>query len=108
MGKLIKTAVFLTCLLVSNIALAESGNELLSQCNDYSVQKGTFEQGVCLGIVMGVAETSDKICPPKEVTNKQLVLVVEKFLKENPQDLHFPATSLAEYALAMVWPCQIK
>ena len=106
MRKIIGFISLLTCLLLPINIHAESGNDLLGHCNDYSTAKGTFGQGVCAGFVMGVAEVSNKICRPKDVTNKQLVLVVEKYLKDNPQELHYSATSLAEYALSKVWPCQ--
>jgi hypothetical protein len=81
---------------------AFSGNKLLSYCDNYSVSKCSFEQGLCAGIMKGVAEASEKVCAPKNVTIKQLVLVVEQYLKDNPQDLHYSAVYLAEHALSIV------
>ena len=100
-----KILIPLCLLIVSLNAAAFSGNKLLSACDDYSIAKGTFEQGFCLGMVTGVAYVSSKICVPTGVTNKQHVLIVEKWFKDNPQELHIDAYYLTEKALSKAWPC---
>jgi len=105
----LKWALFSTILLISTLhssPVLATGNTLLKDCNDYTVAKGTYGQGYCMGLIIGVSQTSSRICLPKGVTNKQQVLVVEKYLKNTPEELHYSASSLAEYALSMVWPCK--
>ncbi len=104
-----KLALFSTILLINTFyssPVLATGNVLLKDCNDYTVAKGTWKQGYCAGFILGVSQTSSRICLPEGVTNKQQILVVEKYLKNTPKELHHSASSLAEHALSIVWPCK--
>lgn len=100
-----KKAIVLACFLAGSVSVKADGTSFLEDCNNYSVSKGTSGQGYCICVVVGVLSASDKICLPNNVSMKQAVLVVEKFLKDNPQELHYFEGSLAEYALSKTWPC---
>ena len=105
----LKLTLCSTILLISTFhssPVFATGNDLLKNCNDYTVAKGTWGQGYCAGLILGVSQTSSRICIPKGVTNKQKILVVEKYLKNTPEELHHSASSLAEHALSLVWPCK--
>ena len=100
-------AVLLIFLLFTSSSYAlSSGSDLLGYCDNYSQSKASFGQGLCLGMVLGVTSISKKVCPPDNVSNKQLVLVVEKYLSNTPQELHYSTHSLIEYSLEKVWPCK--
>jgi len=40
------------------------------------------------------------ICPPDGVSVNQIASIVMKYLRENPEDLHFSAVSLVAIALS--------
>jgi hypothetical protein len=67
----------------------------------------SFEDGVCYGYVFGVYDVMSEltVCAPAGVTGQQLVNIVRKYLKENPEDLHHKAASIVNFALAPVFPC---
>jgi len=91
-------------------ALAEAlvGNELGELCARYDSFDGE-PASFCLGYVLGVhemaAERSPGYCNLKGVTNNQIVLVVAKYLKDNPAKLHIEATTLVLTALRDAFPC---
>ncbi|UYM17089.1 Rap1a/Tai family immunity protein [Endozoicomonas euniceicola] len=97
--------LFILAALAFTANVSADGTRFLEDCNNYAVSRGTFGQGYCIGVVVGVISASDKICLPENVTFKQAVLIVEKYLKDNPQELHFSEGSLAEYALSKTWAC---
>ncbi len=96
--------------------LAETGNELKTSCADLEVSDGSFNNGVCLGYVVGVVEMHKTVtealhakgmfCMPSGVTQGQSALVVKKYLGAHPELLHFTASSLALAALQEAFPCQ--
>ena len=67
----------------------------------------SFEDGVCYGYVFGVFDSNpgDLICAPNGVTGRQLVDIVRKFFKENPEIRHDEAAVLVTVALAEAFPC---
>lgn len=89
-----------------------SGNELMRQCAEFEKRRGTFEDGLCGGFVTGVADVAAnslvrgyRVCFPKQVVTGQLTLVVIKYLREHPEDLHYGADSLVLTALEGAFPC---
>lgn len=89
------------------------GNELLNHCHDYT-EKSDFGAGFCIGYVTGIAEAlNNKVnssptpfCIPSEVIFKQLVLIVTKYLNDNPAELHKTAISIIQAALRDAFPCK--
>ncbi|MDA7755619.1 Rap1a/Tai family immunity protein [Pseudomonadales bacterium] len=88
----------------SYAAGAVTGNELAGYC-----EKGaaTSQKALCGGYVAGVFDTASGsfICSPKGVTVGQLVSIVTKYFRENPEWLHDNASVLVTAALAEAFPC---
>lgn len=87
-----------------------------SLLNKYCSSVSRYEQGMCLGYVVGVVDsfnttnplkTSKKIiCIPPAVTSGQLVLVIKKSMQEHPETLHLPASAHTLSALTEAFPCE--
>jgi hypothetical protein len=110
--------------LLTNTAYAKAetetrtGNYIIAGCNEFA--KGTWTahncQDVateikgweCLGAVHAVADEAaihHEICVHQEVTNRQLLTVVSKYMGDNPDKLHWPYAALIFNALQTAWPC---
>jgi hypothetical protein len=70
--------------------------------------------GYCTGLVTGLMTKANSpsgvpvgsaICEPSGVTVRQAILVVIKYMNDNPQQLHEPLYKVALLALANAWPC---
>jgi hypothetical protein len=88
---------------------AFSGNKLKEDCDS---KAGSFTKGACIGYIIGtydsikwVEESDLPSCPPDAMTGKQLISIVEKYLEEAPQLLHYPAYPLIAGALKKAFPC---
>ena len=90
-----------------------TGNKLHTLCN--SDDKDWYSKGACVGYVIGAvdalmfAQTTQELrifCLPKQVTAVQVVAVIKKYLRENPQDRHYQAGSEISAALAENFPCK--
>ena len=128
---LTKSLVLCTALLMSSVALAqiycsttkhpgdtrlwiessivsfESGNSLLSACEDPN------QAPRCGGYVAGAADVlaeqnTSKICRPVEVSIQQLADVVKKYLTDHPETRHYAATVQIFAALRAAFPCPTK
>ena len=87
-----------------------------SLLNKYCSSESKYEQGMCLGYVVGVVDsfnttnplqTSKRIiCIPPAVTSGQLVLVLKKSMQEHPETLHLPASAHTLSALTAAFPCE--
>lgn len=118
-------AVLLVFGSVSTSEGAETGNELLAECNlairamDDAVRLSTadgIKAGGCLGLMQGITTLSqvyqhrDKdlalFCLPSGgVTNAQAARVVVSFLRDNPSSLHNNGSLLAIKAFMEAFPC---
>jgi Rap1a immunity proteins len=105
-----------------------SGTDLLERCSAPKPKVGdtipapelartTRDHGLCLGYIMGVSDMAldylafapnakRTYCVPSEVHPDQLVMVVKKYLEDNPAQLHLPAGVLTTYALTAAFPCR--
>ena len=91
------------------------GKELLPMCkvtaaylsDGHTPQGNDFSEGYCLGLVTGVAETSDDVCS-MGVPSVQLVIAVVKFFDDHPDRLNLKNTTLVRQALIRAWPCKAK
>jgi hypothetical protein len=91
------------------------GNYLLGSCqitirlvDNPNAKQDVYEawrNGICQGVVQGVGETSNLVCPAEHVTIGQEVRVVLKFLQDHPEKLNLRGTKLVEEALAQAFPC---
>jgi len=88
----------------------ETGNTLLEKCES---RQGTTGYYICLGYLVGVADTFDALrpttrfdyCLREGATNAQLQRVVVKYLKEHPEELDLSAGWLVVLALTDAFHC---
>lgn len=64
----------------------------------------TYHIGYAEGLIIG--DNDRTICVPQDATPRQFMLVVEKYLKEHPEELHEPAYRLIDIALMEAFPCE--
>jgi hypothetical protein len=104
-----------------------SGNDLLERCSHPEVRAGETMQvmelvkiakdnAMCVGYIVGVSDQAmgDQIsahakrnyCLPSEVHSEQLVMVVKKYLEDNPAQLHYEAEILTIRAITDAFPCR--
>lgn len=92
-------------------AASLTGNKLLQMCASPSGSVGDI---ACDHFIEGFAAgvdylAGDKvICFPNGVTVNQGRLVVEKFMRENPEKLHTQAALLVGAAFRRAFPCKIS
>jgi len=95
------------------------GNDLLSQCSDYS----TSDAVRCVYYVIGVYDSVDskkygwdyfdypKTCDlekfPKNIKGVQLTAIVTKYLNDHPEILHYSGARLIQMAISEAW-CKTK
>lgn len=99
-----------------------SGNELLSDCNDFLESVNGWKPGRCLGFITGVirghqqtisyqnnldysSERGMLFCIPSGVTLAQLIKVVHKSIGDNPSKTHLPAEAHVLRAMTDAFPC---
>lgn len=92
-------------------ASAKTGLEILEaieKSKDMRNMMHLYLMGVTDGLHRAtIAFNEDAIlCIPGDATNKQMALIVEKYLKENPEELHEDIVTLAYYAMIDAYPCE--
>ena len=113
-------AIFVGCslLILAQVVLAEpkldgiqlNTPEMNKHCQSYldtSKQK-SFDQGVCIGIILGVEDNASydkKICVPANVSIKDRVQVINGFIQKNPSKIDEVFASNVFDALVYAWPC---
>lgn len=102
-----RALAFAVCMLLAGAAQAQiTGNTLHNRCLG---KEGSLMEAWCVGYIQGVAENSPHICPPSGATIGQSKDIVVKFLKEQPQERHPPATKVVVVALNQAgWGCPTK
>lgn len=87
------------------------GHKLLTMCQ----ATADFDKGRCLGFVVAVSDRGmavitgapdPGVCLEKNVTDGQVMTIVVRYLRENPDKLHWAAWTLALNALIAVFPCE--
>ena len=108
--------------LISPLAHGTTGSELLLHCQEVETSTASkptrrpYSAGVCLGMVEGVSQTMEsantslprelQTCFPQErLTGIQATLIVLKYLRANPEELHESASQLAFLAFHEAFPC---
>jgi hypothetical protein len=100
-------AVCLLLIMFARYADADfmTGNEL----------KGSFDnkehephETIAVGYIMGVNDMLRDVtaCTPNDVTVRQLVDIIRKYLAEHPEQLHKGASKLIVEALSSTFPCR--
>lgn len=87
---------------------------LTSICNqllDDKQQAVGFNQGLCVGIILGVEDNAHydkKICVPKNVDIKERIRVVNNYIATQPNRTSEAFASLTFDAMVKKWPCSVK
>jgi hypothetical protein len=104
-------SVIILVLFVSPACADISGNDLKEACDG---PKGSTKFTYCMGYVAGALDTFRGLgkssalkffCEPRGVTGEQLILMAQKHLSQNPQDLHYGASSLLLNMMVSAFPC---
>ena len=114
--KLVTITALAMLLASSNSHAFITGNNLVEYCDDYEQYEqdgGSFRGGYCYGFVGGITQTlhvsdksdKNKICASENVTQKQVVSIVRKYMEEHPEMLHKRADMLVIIALRIAFPC---
>jgi Rap1a immunity proteins len=82
-----------------------SSTELSSVTACMSYISGVVD-GYAVGVVTSSRERTMMCDVPEEVTLKQMALIVLHFGKENPSELHLPASIITLKALNKSFPCK--
>lgn len=81
------------------------GNALLQR-----IDGNSYEQAYATGFIIGVADAFNELtfCPPPNarVTVGQVHQIVTKYLRANPEKLHFTAQFLVSRSLSTAFPCK--
>lgn len=123
-----KQLTFLLVILLSPLASnAGTGAELLAGCKQAiklmsdSTATVSVDAGYCVGHVAGMRLVADIYmhtdkqlgytenrfaCFPKKANNLQTIMVIIKFLEDNPQRLHERDGILAGIAIRQAFPCK--
>jgi hypothetical protein len=82
-----------------------TGNDLQQLC---SLPNDNGCVAFAFGFESGITAAQEgwRICVPAEVTGQQLEPVIEKYLREHPEQLHKNARLLSAEALTTVFPCR--
>lgn len=99
-----RVASVLVYLLVSlNASAAYTGNNLLQAFKEND--PSSFNYSYALGYTNGASSSVQTACVPKGVTNGQVIMVVQRYLEQNPRILNFEASTLIFWAINDAWPC---
>ncbi len=101
-------------------SLYVTGMQLLENCQDPHLKNtdsySAMQSGVCLGYIMAVVDATSRqtslrqqefknIFCATNVDAKQLVLIVKKYLENNPELLSLIAADIVNAALRKAFPC---
>ena len=84
------------------------------ECNKLlagKTEEASFNQGLCVGIILGVEDNAHydkKICVPDNKDVRDRLIVVKNYVETQPKRMKEAYASLAFDALAQKWPCTPK
>lgn len=90
-----------------------TGNTLMQACRFFPSK--TESSVYCMGYISGVLDDMrvwgdlmghKNVCLPSGVEGEQLILIAIKFMKDNPDKLHYVASSLIATAYMQAFPCR--
>jgi hypothetical protein len=84
-------------------------NMVCSEIVDGKAREENFNQGLCVGIILGVEDNAHydkKICVPKNIGIKERVQVVRGYIATQPKRTNEAFASLVFDALIEKWPCK--
>jgi hypothetical protein len=119
--KKLLTAALLTAALIpaASFAFFKTGNTLLAECTNKGTEIVDFmDKSSCNAYIMGFEDTHKAsvlsgllkplFCSPGGATVKQRIKIVVKYLNENPEGLHYPASALVSNVLNEAFPPSFK
>jgi hypothetical protein len=65
-----------------------------------------YDEGKCVGIILGLDEAADDVCIPNGVMVDQKVRAAIQYIGQRPERLNEPFARLAHEALKAAWPCK--
>ena len=100
----------LTVLTVEARADFQDGNQLYAHCTS----NAGYDQGVCQGYVEGVVDHMGWVrlalhkpqCVPDGTKASQIRDVVKNYIRDQPQDRSYEASSLVIFAVTKAWNCK--
>lgn len=106
-----------TCMAASGVTLQQACKEFIA--GEEGRKGDEMQSGVCMGYVASSIDSIrnmkatpefkndilDATCMPENVDVRQVILVVNKFLKDSPEFLHYNAHSIIINAVARTFPC---
>ena len=106
-------AAFLISLWLLSPVHAEEpdGKVLFRMCNSEQnvVACLFYVSGFRDGLAMGMAaDWRNELCLPGKLSGMQMVLIVQKFMRENPSRRHLPGEILVLEALLGAFPCKTQ
>jgi hypothetical protein len=107
--------IALMMILSCEVAFAEedrpSANSVAEGCRlvaDDQPSTGSINEGICSGLISGLAYSDLMICIPPEVRNDQMARVVVQYIDQRPVKRHENFLKLASEALRVTWPCKAQ
>jgi hypothetical protein len=118
-----KYLLFITILLnsVSTYGAVNTGADLLQKCDSYISYMGNkkipdnnfaHEMGICAGFIDGVVYTHNVVrsgspiwCLPNNVDSDQVIRVIVKHIRDNPDDLNKDLGTITLVAMLDAFPC---
>jgi hypothetical protein len=106
-----KVVFILACLVISCPAKADfTGADLQSACTDNQDICDFWITSALLGAFGSQTNAqqgnfSPAGCPPGGITPSQARLIVEKYMRDHPEDLHLPAQEIVSAASRQEFPC---
>ena len=88
-------------------ARAQTGMDVYKKCGN-AFTGGFLHRGACHGYVAGIASglaVAGRICLPSGVTEEQLFLIAQGWLRAHPAELHRPAAVMISTAFIASFPC---
>ncbi|WP_394731281.1 Rap1a/Tai family immunity protein [Altererythrobacter sp. GH1-8] len=87
----------------------ETGNDLSQSCKDLTYAQQDFCRGFVFGLAHGfryqVFSGAGSICIPVGVASSQLLDVVMKYIRENPEKRHLTTVEIVQTSLSQAFPC---
>ena len=86
-------------------------NMACSEIADGKTQEGNFNQGLCIGIILGVEDNAHydkKICVPQNIGIKERVQAIRSYITTQPNRMNEAFASLVFDAMSEKWPCSSK
>lgn len=88
-----------------------TGSDLLEICENGQMNgqnRDEYSGGLCLGFIIGVLDINfdTRLYCLEKSTNKQISMIVVKWMKTHPEELHFSAKWIVSKALFNIFPCR--